>query len=427
MTIRALIFWIKDFFAGKTIRSHSKYVTDTIFGNLDINKQKSDLKKLLEHATTTVKFYSHINSTELTDFPIIDKSIIKENLNDFISFKYDKEDLFKEMTSGSTGTPLIVYQDGNKRKHAAADTIAFSDFAGYKLGSKLYYSRVWNKFNRKSKLQSIIQNIIMYDSDKLTDDDLQHFIATLESDHSQKSVLIFASTLTALYLYMKKNNIITTAKVNVFITMSESLPINVRIGIQELFNCPVVSRYSNCECGILAQQCNNSDEYHINSASFYIELLKFDSDIPAEEGVPGRIIVTDLFNYSMPIIRYDTGDVGVIKSSSKYKNLKVFSRIDGRKIDCIYSTSGKMLSPYVINNTMWRFLEIKQYQFIQNDKKDYTLKINCDQNSLNSEKNIIKALKEYIGENAKIEIIYVDEIPLLSSGKRKQVINNYNI
>lgn len=90
MTIRALIFWIKDFFAGKTIRNHFKYVTDAISGNLDINKQQSDLKKLLEHATTTVRFYRHINSNVLADFPIIDKSIIKENLDDFISSKYKK-------------------------------------------------------------------------------------------------------------------------------------------------------------------------------------------------------------------------------------------------------------------------------------------------------------------------------------------------
>ena len=81
----------------------------------------------------------------------------------------------------------------------------------------------------------------------------------------------------------------------------------------------------------------------------------------------GRIVVTDLYNHAMPIIRYDTGDVGVISYESKCKTKgKVFTRVDGRRIDCIYSTKGEMLSPYIVNNTLWRFEELKQYQFIQN-------------------------------------------------------------
>ncbi len=33
--------------------------------------------------------------------------------------------------------------------------------------------------------------------------------------------------------------------------------------IKEMFNCPIVSRYSNEENGILAQDCDEFNEYHI--------------------------------------------------------------------------------------------------------------------------------------------------------------------
>ena len=74
---------------------------------------------------------------------------------------------------------------------------------------------------------------------------------------------------------------------------------------------------------------------------------------------------------------------------------------------------------------MWRFDQVRQYQFIQNDSNDYLLKINKQKEPFPQENEILKALKMYVGSDANIQVEYVDEIPLLASGKRKQVINNY--
>lgn len=322
---------------------------------------------------------------------------------------------------------MVIYQDGIKRRRATADTIVFSEYAGDEFGSKCYYSRVWNAHNRKSALLARIQNIVMQDSDKLGDADLEAFITKLERDRSKKSVLIFASSLVALYQYALRREKKPQAKIECFITMSESLPENVRVGVSELFNTVVVSRYSDCECGIIAQQCAYSNEYHVNTGSFYVEILKFDSDQPAAEGEMGRIVVTDLYNHAMPLVRYDTGDVGKYALKSECgKGAKVLTRVDGRRVDCFYATNGEMLSPYVINNTMWRFTELHQYQFVQNGKNDYLLKLNAQPNSKIREEELLYAIKDYIGDDANINVEYVDEIPLLASGKRKQVICNYN-
>lgn len=425
MNIRSLVFWISDFLRGGEIRSHYEQLED--FQRNGLTENYEQLRTILNYAVSNVEFYKrYAGYKSLTDFPIINKSVIKANEKSFFSPDFDKSKLFKESTSGSTGTPMIIYQDAGKRRRATADTIYFSDFAGYHIGSRLYYSRVWNRLNRKSRAASLIQNIVMWDSDRLDDADLQRFIDTLEKDSSEKSVLIFASTLAALYRYMMQNNVRTTARVKCFITMSESLPENVRTGIAELFNTVVVARYSDCECGIIAQQCPHENEYHINFASFHIEVLKLDSDESADYGEAGRIVVTDLYNRSMPLIRYDTGDIGVLSPKSKCGiSGPVFSRIDGRRIDCLYSTSGKMLSPYIVNNTMWRYGELKQYQLIQEDANRYVMKLNLDSLPFLREDDMLNDIKEYLGADANIEIKYVDEIPLLSSGKRKQVICNY--
>lgn len=129
----------------------------------------------------------------------------------------------------------------------------------------------------------------------------------------------------------------------------------------------------------------------------------------------------------MPLIRYATGDIAVFSSKSECGKGGgiIFKQVDGRRVDCIYSTEGKLLSPYIINNTMWRFDQVRQYQFIQNDSNDYLLKINKQKEPFSQENEILKALKMYVGSDANIQVEYVDEIPLLASGKRKQVINNY--
>ena len=421
MTLRAIIFWIKDFINNRVVWNHYKQVLTTLNGKPNLKNENEALQKLIEYSTSNVNFYKKYKGVGFECFPIINNQIIKENEIEFLSPLFNKENLFVESTSGSTGTPFVVYQDTNKRKHSSADTIAFSEKAGFKFGSKLYYSRVWNHKNKKSAIQQVIQNIYMIDSDKLTDSDLQNFINLLENDKSNKSVLIFASTLTALYKYISKNNISVDAKISAFITMSESLPDATKAGIKKVFSCPVVARYSNCECGLIAQQDINNDYYILNSASFKVEILDIETNLIVKDGELGRIVVTDLYNYSMPLIRYDTGDLGLIEIKN---GKRVLSRVDGRRVDCIYSTSGSLLSPYVINNSMWQYQDILQYQFVQNEEKDYTLKLNCVP-GFNQEEEVLNVIKEYIGQDAKILIEYVDEIPLLSSGKRKQVINNY--
>ena len=124
--------------------------------------------------------------------------------------------------------------------------------------------------------------------------------------------MAYASSITALYQWMKRTGRKTKARVACFITMSESFPDDARQGIKDLFGCPVISRYSNQECGLISQQCKLGTEYHINTASFYVEILDLEKDISVEDGKLGRIVVTDLYNKAMPMIRYDTGDLGVM-------------------------------------------------------------------------------------------------------------------
>src|SRR5690606_38801420 len=90
----------------------------------------------------------------------------------------------------------------------------------------------------------------------------------------------------------------------------------------------------------------------------------------------GRIIVTDFFNFAMPMIRYDTGDLGTMEEVliNGYNRL-VLSVVEGRKLDQIYDTQGNLVSSYIVYKNMWNYTEIDQYQFIQKNTKEYLFKI----------------------------------------------------
>ena len=151
--------------------------------------------------------------------------------------------------------------------------------------------------------------MIPVDVFQLSDARIKDLLRHLENDSSPCVLVGYASALELVCQYLERNyKDHVKAHVLSVIAMSETLNDYTKITLQKYFHAPVVSRYSNLENGIIAQQeITGSGRYVINTASYFVEILKMDSDEQAEPGKTGRIVVTDLFNFGMPFIRYDTG------------------------------------------------------------------------------------------------------------------------
>ena len=285
--------------------------------------------------------------------------------------------------------------------------------------------KIWNRQNNKSKLSRFMQNIVPIDVFKLTDERITRLLKTLQKDGSPKSLIGYASALDAMVSYLERNATdIPGATVLSVIAMSEPLAEPTKRVLKNYFGCPVVSRYANLENGILAQQTGKlPEDFLMNLASYEIEILDMEQDVPAKEGEMGRIVVTDLYNRAMPMIRYDTGDIGIAGKAGADDTLQhVFKRIEGRKMDAIYDTQGDLISSYILAVHMWKYKELEQYQFIQQSEKQYQFKL-CTRDKFERERELTLEFRGYLGKDAKIEVTYVEEIPLLSSGKRKKVVN----
>ena len=389
------------------------------------SKRDEYVNNLLKYAVNNTDFYKdYCNYKNIKDFPIIDKNIIKANLEKILSQEYRGKELHSMSTSGSTGTPLTVKQNRNKRNRVLAEIIYFGEKCGYYLGDRNVYLRVWTEKNRKSRLNAFKQNLVMLDIFKLDEENLESIRQTFKNDKKIKCILGYATSLDMIGKYLlEKEDKSTMFNIRIIISGAEVLSEATRANLEKVFGCNVVSRYSNQENGILAQEPIGEKYFVINKASYYIEFLSLDSAEEAEEGELARVVVTDLFNYAMPLIRYDTGDLAIVKNHDKYG--KVITSIEGRKTDFIYNISGDMLSPHSVTNNMWGFDKIKQYQLIQEDKTTYILKLNGAK-GIYKDEEIKDVFKSLLGEDADIVIEHVEGIPLLKSGKFQTTICNYN-
>ena len=133
-----------------------------------------------------------------------------------------------------------------------------------------------------------------------------------------KCIIGYSSAIGELGRYIEKYHVDTKGFcVKAILPISESMPGEVRRNLEKIFRCTVRSWYSNEENGIMGLQREEDESYYIDTESYYYEILKLDSDEPAEPGELGRIVITDLYNYAIPLIRYDNGDLAVAERKEK--------------------------------------------------------------------------------------------------------------
>ncbi|RIV46060.1 AMP-binding protein [Flagellimonas pelagia] len=415
-------FWILDALKGGGIKSDIKDIRASFeLESFDSLKEKNQnyLKELLDKATSESDFYKPFkNYKSLDDFPVINKTIIRNNFDDIRPKTLRNEKCYFIYTSGSTGTPFKICQNERKKNRNTADTLFFAERAGYTLGEKLLYLRLWTDRLKKSRISAALQNIVQLDICELEDKQIHNLLMKLQKDKSPKGWLGYPSGMEKICNYLEaQNSKPLDCNINSIIGISENLSDHVRSKMWHYFGSPMVSRYSNTENGIIAQQSIDSHYFIINWASYIVEILDFNSNEPVKNGGLGRIVITDLFNHATPMIRYDTGDIGAIDIKPNQR-FPVLCSVEGRQSDILFNTEGKMVSPFKFMSIVPEFPELKQIQFIQTGKIHYTVKINVS-GTFARENELMALFKSYIGNNAQVSIDYVDEIPTLISKKRK--------
>lgn len=420
--LRRVVFNGLDAVKGGKLKKLKEVNKREIVEGVTEDYRERRVQALLEYAKCHSPYYRESPQWKtLSDFPVLTKGDFIENYDRIlVDNSGEQGNLYRLSTSGSTGTPFTVLCDGDKMNRVNMNFISCMELNDFRMGMKRGEFRAWIKGkNTISMWKSFKNNLIMVDISNMGEEALEKICRDIEKKKIQVLVS-YSSALVALSQYLKKTERdISKWKVEMIFSMGEALPDGTYDLLKEIFGFSPVRSYGNNENGFIAIQLDEEKEYTIDLYNFYTEILKMDSDEPAEPGELGRIVVTDYYNKTFPMIRYDTGDTGKMRI---YKDEKgrvhgKFLEIYGRRGSLMYNCQGEPLSIHVFMNILLNFEGVVyQAKCIQWEKKKYELLINADREKLKIEE-VLAAYRKYLGEEAQIQVTYVEEIPVQSSGK----------
>jgi phenylacetate-CoA ligase len=204
-------------------------------------------------------------------------------------------------------------------------------------------------------------------------------------------------------------------------TFGEAINERLREVCRAAWNVEVLDSYSTSEVGHVAVQCRQGGSYHIQSEHLLVDVLD-ERDEPCLPGQVGRVVVTDLFNYAMPLLRYDIGDYAEVGSPCPCgRNLPTLRRILGRQRNMFVLPNGEKYWPTLdsrLATVAAARLPVRQFQAIQRSRAEIEARLVVDRPLTPSEQAAIQQLiNEGLSSNFNVRFAYVDKIPRGPSGK----------
>lgn len=399
-------------------------------------RQLDALRQLLKHAYETTHFwrtrFDEVNFqpanmqslSDLSQIPLLTKNDLREHLDEMISDQYDRRALLCAQTSGSTGVPVTVFCDDSRRQFGRACTLRSDEWSGWRLGERIgaiwgnaaaeFRGRGWRGFLRNM----LLHRIIYLDSLRIEEKSMRLFATALRRSQPP---LIYGHAH-SLYLFAKYLDARGQTDIRPRGIISSAMVLHdwERQLLEKVFQCPVTNRYGCEEVGLIACECEQHEGLHINADGIYLEVIRADGK-PAAAGDSGMIVVTDLHNLAMPIIRYQIGDMGQLSDRVCRcgRGLPLLQRIDGRVADYVVTPSGRLVSGISLTDHFnTKVPGVIQMQIIQKKIDLFILRIVKDSDyGAASEKMINSLVRQHFGEESRYECEFVESILREPSGK----------
>jgi phenylacetate-CoA ligase len=393
-------------------------------------RQLVELKVTLRHAYESVPYYRAAwrtagvhpcDITSLADleaFPILTKADIRAHERDLLSSVFDPTKLRLKRTSGSTGVPLNIRIDEPAVQWKTACTIRSDEWSGYRLGQRV--AKVWGnpeyrQFGLKGRLRNFFLDRAVYlDTLNLTDGRLAEFAAAIRR-HRPGLIFGHAHSLYLLACSLKKSGVLDI-RPNGIISTAMLLHDWQRTVIEQVFGCPVTNRYGCEEVSLIASECEWHQGLHVNADSIFTEV-----------GPGGKLLVTDLTNRAMPLIRYQIGDVvvGSDRVCRCGRGLPILERIEGREADYVVTPSGSLISGISLTENFALLITgAAQVQIVQESLHHLRIRMVADDQFDDSSRRAIgKLVHDTFGPSVRFDIELVDAIPQEPSGKYRFCIS----
>jgi phenylacetate-CoA ligase len=393
------------------------------------------LRALLHHAYAQCPFYrarfDHAGATpddlrgleDLRALPALEKRDIQEQGDDMVARNWPRGDLISNQTGGSTGAPVSFYLSKARKCSRAAATLRHNRWAGWQAGDRA--AVIWGAPRYRpadtwrARLRgALLREPVWLDTANLTEESLEEFHTTLLR-YRPRIIQAYARSAVLFARYLQVRGL-TPHRPHSIVTSAEVLEADERRLLEDVFGCPVFNRYGCREVSVVASECPAHSGLHTMAEGLYVEI-----ETPhgaAAPGEMGTILVTDLLNHAMPLIRYRIGDMGAWASGTCPcgRGLPRLERVAGRVTDFLVGcdnrlVSGVYLATYVIAHRP----SLGQVQILQYKPGavTYRIKPGRDFHHERDLEYLRSTTRRYLGAEMRIDSEVVDEMPAEPSGK----------
>lgn len=371
--LERLVFPLGDFVLGTSFmkRLH-EYRKISKLSEKELSKlQYKKLSEVLTYATTKSPYYQSLdialdmNNIErsLKQFPILTKDILRRESDNLLT--KSKKQCILYQTSGSSGTSTQVYVDNEEESIFRAILICWWEWIGYRLGAPILQTGMTTQRGLIKSIKDFVTATTYVNAFNL---DNTHVTAVLRN-LKEKPIHFFGGYASSLYVIAKfAEEADLKIKFQAVISWGDKMFDHYKETIERVFNTKVYENYA-CNEGIMIGQKVDLPYYYIFTPNVFVELLDEDWR-EVEDGKVGRVVVTKLDGYAMPLIRYYTGDLAIRLPREKYPDNRRFSfpllqQVIGRDTDLIYSPDGSVLIVHTFTGIFAKYQEIKQFRVIQ--------------------------------------------------------------
>lgn len=346
---------------------------------------------------------------DINKLPIITKEMIKAHADEIrITPKWK---LIKNHTSGTTGTPLMVYEDWPSIWREQAYFYCYRKRCGYTYGQPIVSLR-GNLEKKDLYLKVHISNTLYLSSYNINPQTTEFYYQQIVN-HKPVAIEGYPSSLYSLALMMRDKGM--KLHIPVAFTSSESLLDYQRELIERQFDTQIYDHYGTTERTIRLSESFNHNGY-FEDPGYSINEYTEDGEI-----------TTSLINFSFPLIRYKGNDVMEMMESTSENPQVIVKKVQGRKSSYLIGKDGTEYSGALLTRVFKDISTIDNAQFVQERRGKVKLNYVPSKGfSKDDEKKLVNAVKEQLGENNfefDFRPVSADGIVYSSSGKFNYIVN----
>jgi len=316
--------------------------------------------------------------SELSELPYVTKETLKYNASE-IQTNAHKWPVSYKTTGGSTGQAVTIAKNVDALARERAATWRGYSWAGVDIGDP--QARFWGVplqsiSGFKYRAIDLIANRKRYSAFSINDESLYSYFQSINK-FKPAYLYGYASFIHEFSQFLKKKDLKLCDSVKAIITTSEVLTDNMRKDIESVTSLRVYNEYGCGEVGSIAHECEHGS-LHVMSDNLIVE-------IDAPKGEPGEIIVTDLFNYAMPLIRYRLGDFATLSNSECQcgRPFPIIEKVHGRAYDLLLRRDETKMHPeiamYIFEEFKYKYNAVDQFQLIQQTSSQITINLVVNQ------------------------------------------------